>query len=567
VPAASGKPPIPFVLGRLGGASLAVLLAAGSTPAELDQVELDVPSGVVAERLPFDVPFVVKGVAPPGTRRVEATYSQRIGRDGPYGSEEPSSPLVSGVDAEGRFRLQMPTLPPNRHLRFRLTFERRLASGDAFRAAVLEILERELGPGITDVGAERAAALHAAILNRFDLALNGDRAGSWGRGDLVRQAPRPLFDGAAAPDRVQRALGELARDVLAAQVERGDALERQGEVAGSLERELREVSESPDLQGLLYALERRPETDPRNPANRVTLSRPARRLVGLEAAARAAVAAGRGPAEAEVDLDDAARPDDADAFAERYRLTAAALQELREWLQSLVLATGENRRVTDELVRTGALSPSAVDSLQAISGMGQGGLRRAERWAEALAAGARDVARTLRAREQALAAMAAAIEGEALNAVVRQTVVSEPATSEAGIYVGLDLGVLYPPEMDRASLYLGANLYFRPINKRASLRTHGSLGHRFSLTFGISLNNLKLEEGDPRFESLLGDDSNLLVGAGLRLSRSLRLSAGALLFLKNDPNPLVTDRSLAATFYTALSFDVDLVRALRSLGQ
>jgi hypothetical protein len=127
--------------------------------------------------------------------------------------------------------------------------------------------------------------------------------------------------------------------------------------------------------------------------------------------------------------------------------------------------------------------------------------------------------------------------------------------------------VLYPPELDRASLYLGANVYFRPVNKRASLRTQGSLGNRLSLTFGISLTNLKLEEDDPRFENLLGEDANLLVGAGLRLSRSLRVSAGALLFLKNDPNPLVTDRSLAATFYTAISLDLDIVRAVRSLGE
>jgi hypothetical protein len=327
------------------------------------------------------------------------------------------------------------------------------------------------------------------------------------------------------------------------------------------------VSSSPALLALLTALERRPETDPRNPAEPLALSRAARRLVGLEGAHRAAVAAGRSPAEAQVGLESAARADDAEAVAERYRATAAALQELREWLQDLVLPTGSHYAAVLRLSQAGELPADALASLQALANTASGGMRRAERWAEALQAHARDVSRALRTGEQATQAMSAALGSQALAVSVRHSMFTEPASTEAGVYVGLDLGVLYPPELDRASLYLGANLYFRPINKRASLRSRGSFAHRFSLTFGISLNNLKLEEGDPRFEALLGDDSNLLVGAGLRMSRSLRLSAGALLFLKNDENPLVTDRSLAATLYVAVSLDVDLVRAFRSLGE
>ena len=72
-------------------------------------------------------------------------------------------------------------------------------------------------------------------------------------------------------------------------------------------------------------------------------------------------------------------------------------------------------------------------------------------------------------------------------------------------------------------------------------------------------------EDDERIEPLLGSGSNLVLGGGYRLARSMRVSGGALMVLKNDPNPLVTDRSVAFTPYAAFSFDVDLIGALRTL--
>ena len=522
-------------------------------------------SGIVSARLPFDVPFVVVGQAPPGTTRVEVVYEIRRGHAGDFAASEPTPPLRSGVDTAGRFRLSLPTLPPNRQLRFRITFERRLGSAGALRAEIADALRRGLPEDGNEMAAGQEAALRAVLVSRYELALNAGAAAQVARGETVRQGTGALLDAEASDDALRREVKELGADVLAAGAARRDALARWRDVSRSLEGQLATVATSADLAALLAALESRPETDPRNGSNPLALSSGARRLAGLEAGDRATLAAGRPPGPSSADLDAAQEASDADTVAERYRATAAALQELREWIQGL--AAGEHRRIADDLVRRGELGAGALENLRLLSGLQEGGLHRAERWAEALAATAQEVARSLRAREQAVLRMASALEARALGITLRETLVSEPASTEAGIYVGLDLGVLYPPELDRASLYVGANLYFRPVNKRASLRTHGGFGQRFSLTFGISLNDLKLEEGDTRFEPLLGDRSNLLVGAGLRLSRSLRVSAGALLFLKNDQNPLVTDRSLAATFYAALSFDVDVVRAFRSMGQ
>ncbi|HVQ30158.1 MAG TPA: hypothetical protein VMV21_11290 [Vicinamibacteria bacterium] len=547
-------------------ATLALLLlarlAVGGT---VDRVDLDTASGVFAQRLPFDVPFVVEGQAPPATVSVEVRYTSRRGSDSAFGPLVPAAPLVSGVDAQGRFRVQMPAQPPNRQLQFHVTFERRVTAPGALRAEIEEVLRRDLPLDGSDLAAGQAAALRSALLARYELTLNAGAA-SFGHVETTRAGADALLDATAAEDAVQREARDLGRDALAAGAARRDAISRWREVSRSLEGQLQAVAASSELASLVAGLQLRPETDPRNGSNRVALSSAARRLLDLEAGGRASVAAGRPASEPTIDLETALVPEDAEAVAERYRASAASLQELREWIQGFVLVTGENQRIADDLVKTGAISTTALEALRALSSP-QGSIHRAERWAEALAASAQDVARALRARDQAIVRMASALEARALAIRLRQTLVTEAGSTESGIYVGLDLGVLYPPELSRASLYVGANIYFRPINKRAPLGGDGGFGRRVSLTVGISLNDLKLEEGDARFEPLLGDRSNLLVGAGLRVSRSLRVSAGALLFLKNDQNPLVTDRSLAATFYAALSFDVDVVRALRSMGQ
>ena len=550
-------------LSRFGAAFGLLLLAAEVRPADLDVVELAVGSGVFAERLPFDVPFVVMGQAPPGTTRIEVAYELRRSSDASYASPVATGPLSLGVDAEGRFRVPVAALPPNRQVRFRFTFERKLGSAGSLRTDIEDVLRRGLPGDGTEPSPEQNAAMRSVLLARYDLALNAGRAAGTTRGESMRQGTGALLDAEAAPDALRRDVQELAKDVLAAGAAHRDAVDRWRDVSRSLEGQLAKVAASEELTALLAALESLPETDPRNGSNPFALGVAARRLVSLEAAGRTAVAMGRSPGSSTLDLDAASEPTDAEAVGERYRATAAALQELREWIQGLVLPTGEGHRMAEDLVRRGELGAGTLDGLRSLSSFQQGSLHRSERWADALAATAQEVARALRAREQAIGRVASALEARALGVTLRETLISEPASTEAGIYVGLDLGVLYPPELDRASLYVGANLYFRPINKRASL---GGFGQRFSLTFGISLNDLKLEQGDPRFDPLLGDRSNLLVGAGLRLSRSLRVSAGALLFLKNDPNPLVDDRSLAATFYAALSFDVDIVRAFRSMG-
>jgi hypothetical protein len=286
-----------------------------------------------------------------------------------------------------------------------------------------------------------------------------------------------------------------------------------------------------------------------------------RRLVGAPEPELFARAEGRSSTQPRLALREAETPEEADAFRERYRRTAEELQTLREWLQGLVLSGAELRSLADGLLASGQLSREDKDALASLSSFRGGAIRRAEQWAETLQVYAHEVQSALAARDLALAKAAGEIEAEAGAARLRQTLLSEKASSHAGIYVSLDVGALYPPELGRASLYLGANIYFRPVNKKAPLSAN-SRGQRLALTVGLSVTNMKLED-ETRWENLLGEKSNLLVGLGYRLTRSLRLGGGLLFVLENDENPLVTDRSLAITPYVALSFDIDLVGAFK----
>ena len=77
-----------------------------------------------------------------------------------------------------------------------------------------------------------------------------------------------------------------------------------------------------------------------------------------------------------------------------------------------------------------------------------------------------------------------------------------------------------------------------------------------------TVTNMRRDD-ETRWQNLLGEKANLFVGLGYRLTRSLRLGGGFVLFQKNDENPLVDERSLAVTPYVSLSFDVDLVGAFK----
>jgi hypothetical protein len=126
-------------------------------------------------------------------------------------------------------------------------------------------------------------------------------------------------------------------------------------------------------------------------------------------------------------------------------------------------------------------------------------------------------------------------------------------------YVSVDAGVLFAGDISIGALYVGTNIYFRPINKDAPLNGAG-LGRRLALTVGLTISSVADENN--RTRSDLFWHQSLVLGAGHRLTSSLRGGGGVLVFQQADPNPLVTQTSAAATWYVSFSLDLDILRGV-----
>jgi hypothetical protein len=532
-------------LRRKPGLALALLLAPLVSPAQAlpgaETVPVDLVSESVGQRMPFDVPFVLEGEAPPGTSRVEMRVRLKTPAQ-TFEAESEAPQAVSGTDSAGRFRLQVSALPAGRDVRFELVLERSLTENGRrmFRQDVEALLRREMAPGRSG-SAAGDEPLRDGILVAFTRALAEGRAAGAARGELTLATPGGLFDPRATPEQVAPEMARLSREVRAARSALEAAVRRQQDAVPSLTAALVEIDGTDALAALVAGLEARPELDPRNPRNPLALSEEARALALGEAPPVPRILGG-GPAEVA-------------AAREAHRRTARALRELRDWTQALVVPGGTARPHVDALVRAGALTDAQVRALVGLQG--DGAIRRAESWASVLEDYAADAERALVAEDRALVAMGGDLEAAAIGVVVRERATVTGSTA-GGLYVSLDLGLLYGFEVDRGALYAGVNVYLAPVNKDAPLRG-AALRKRLSVTVGLTLTDMR-QEDDERFENLIGDRWNVLVGMGLRVTGSLRLGAGALLLLQNDPNPLVLDRSLAAVPYVSASLDVDVGR-------
>jgi hypothetical protein len=519
----------------------ALLLAPAAAHPRDETVTLDLASASASRRLPFDVPFLLEGEAPPGAARVEMRL--RVAKRGDALAGAPRAPAaVSGTDAAGRFRLQVPALPADREVEFEIAIERSLTESGRrlFRQDVEALLRSEMAPG--RAGADGGdVRLREGIRVAFARALAEGRTAGTPPGERSLTAAHPLFDVGAPPEQAAQELARLSRELRAARGGLEAAIRRHHEALPSLAAALAEVQESDALAALVAGLEARPELDPRNPRSPLALSDEARALATGDTPAFPQIEGG-GPAEVA-------------AAREAHRRTARALRELRDWTQAVVAPGGPWRSHVDDLQGAGALSAAQV---RALAGLERGrALRRAESWAFVLEDYTADAERALSAGDRALATMLSDLDAEAAGVVVRERLTARGSTA-AGLYASLDLGLLYGFEVDGGAAYAALSVSLAPVNKGAPLRG-ASLRKRLSLILGLTLTDMR-QEDDQRFENLIGERWNVVAGMGLRVTGSLRVGAGALLLLKNDPNPLVTERTLGAVPYLAASLDVDVGR-------
>src|SRR5262249_44806559 len=109
-------------------------------------------------------------------------------------------------------------------------------------------------------------------------------------------------------------------------------------------------------------------------------------------------------------------------------------------------------------------------------------------------------------------------------------------------YLSMDVGFAIAPWFGEVFPYLGANVYFRPVNTSAP---PGPFLSRFSALLGFTFTDNLIKPRETR--PLFGESGNLVVGAGLRATNIIRLNGGALVFKGVNPNPLIDRTRIEVT--------------------
>lgn len=136
-------------------------------------------------------------------------------------------------------------------------------------------------------------------------------------------------------------------------------------------------------------------------------------------------------------------------------------------------------------------------------------------------------------------------------------------------YIGLDFGLSYIPGYSQLFLYEGVNIYLVPVNKNAPLSTFKNKWNnflkRFSIHFGLTHDLIKVE--NPRYQKLIANIGSLMLGAGIRLNRAMRINAGYMFFYEKDNNPLLEKKHFTAMPQISLTFDINIAKAFGSIGK
>ena len=186
-------------------------------------------------------------------------------------------------------------------------------------------------------------------------------------------------------------------------------------------------------------------------------------------------------------------------------------------------------------------------------------------------ADASDAAAELAASDTVLAALRARFPDVAADVVLERVIMvpgfASGLTDGKHRYLSLDTGYAYAPDLEEGFFYYGTNIYLVPVNKDPRTRFSDFEGRdkilkRASLLLGVT-------SGGPDGEGVekLFSGGNVVVGAGFRVARSVRLNAGVVLFKVADPNPLLDDTSTEGRFFASVSLDLDLKAAVGKLAE
>lgn len=538
------------------------------------EIEANVFAGTFDKVLPFDVPLRLCTIVPQGTKGVRlrvASDDEKLAPDeascvgtgsGGTGGGGAWGPAITGqVDdlsstTVTTARIVVPRLDAQRYYAFCFILDRPLTAEEArqLQPEALAAIDREVAQLTSaDLTPGAVAQLRARIqadLERRILAITGAEKVESGLAELVQEVIEPQLRARLIQQGTPADSGDPPPASLAT---------LQSELRAALD----EIRTSPALDRLLALLGQEGQT---NVILRDLLEKSyaaAVRLAGLTDSQATAVATGDDPASpAGTTLASTHDGAAAAAAARRFDATSQALTDLADLIGKMTGPAGP------AAVRTG-LDAGDRAALAALAAPG-GAISQAGDLAFTLAGQAQRLSASLAEREKALADFAGRLQLALQNVFVVDGSTTGNFDTFSNFYISADAGLTWSPEIDEVVPYGGTNIYLRPVNKNAPLRTLGSfrqtLSRRFAFTIGLTASSIADDgsggnTGETR-DDLFGSQS-LLVGAGLRLTDMIRVGAGALVFKQKDPNPLIDDETTGRALYVSVSFDLDVARAFQ----
>ena len=560
---------------------------AADTPAPastgFEVVTVDLNAQTFDRVLPFDVPFIITGAVPQGIASLEVRcwvlkVDQRRKpilvteddlsrhRVNPDGDCWDGKPLVwrNTIDpsiANPMFRVLAPRLEAENSYQFKFSFEKQVTPKEAQAFA-------QMVQGIAD------SVLWGNSINSSDPPLSGDLTEAEVkdiRNQLIQalkqvtgadqiQAPGTIFDEKAPPEAVREVVrkefNRLLLPVRNAQSQIHSTADNYRNTIEDLNNpQLRKLRDDPLLQSLREGLAARGAADPSAQDRAADVT--------------AASAVADAPVLRSADLQSAAALSAFVQNSQSYFIDASAkVGKLRAFLAGRLIEDNSPKAMLAPLVQAGKLSPNDLRSLAAMA-EDQGTVGKVDR---ALAAGESLLANfqsSLDIRAQAVVKAAEEYRTQARRIIVVAGSTTGSFQTQSNNYISADTGVACAPELTTCSTYAGTNIYFRPVNKAAPLSQFGSFfsrpsfSRRASITLGLTVNGIG--DGGKTREDLIGSQT-LVYGFGVRMTNSVRFTAGGLLFKKLSPNPLSTDKKLATTYFVSISFDIDVAPALNGIG-
>ncbi|HEX4953689.1 MAG TPA: hypothetical protein VF017_09890 [Thermoanaerobaculia bacterium] len=547
------------------------------TEPDFDVVNVDLTGQLFTNVMPFDVPFILEGALPAGAIEIEVycTKLQFERGKGPdlvipaavkaaHGKAEiqcwEGGPRVwrnvlDPASPPPKFRVLIPPIEAEQYYQFLFQYRKQVSPAEA--KAFAEKVQTIVGSSLWQTGAPPAKwPAHGTLLESELQTIHDELSAALREVTGAERVvvPGSVFDPDAPFATVRDRFNGDLRPIRQAQ----------GQIAASLENY---DGEADTLGALLASL----------PPDQPLLAKLQAALAGLVAAGQTSLGDEVAALKALASLQPAPAVDSGarasleklvtfrDEAVRAVGATRDALGEVGQLLASLA-AGGARQELGSSLTSSGALSAEELVALVAMAD-NQGLVGKPHRAAgRALQVLTEEIAEPLSARQAALSKLARDYETLVGGAVAVAGSTTGGVVTQFKNYASFDAGIAWVPEISEFSNYVGMNLYTRPVNKAAALSQLGNFrqtfSRRFSFTIGLTLQGV----GDGKTREDLFNNQSLVLGVGLRLTGSVRITAGAVVFLEKDPNPLVDDDQEAVSPFLSLSLDVDVLPALKGVG-